>query len=509
MDTMKQEWVEFWKKLARLIDSGIPLLSTCELIRNETNQLVIKETCRALIDELKGGNTFSGAMERLPALFPPSMVKIIRVGEMTGRVDTAALSVAAGIEEGSFKPGSADPVAAAGKTESRDPVSVAGAEPLIKYVTLVLQTAVRDKASDIHIESGPERVRLRCRIEGVLHEMAPPPQELGAVIINRFKIMADMNLADRRLPQDGRIQISIDDQLIDMRVTSVPIVEGESLVIRILTGRRAVPTLEQIFKPDHLTTVLRWLNWPNGLVIASGPTGSGKTTTLYSLLKSFDATRYKIMTVEDPVEYRLEGICQQRVNAAIGQTFPAALRCTFRQAPDIVMAGEVRDLETIQCLFQLALTGHFVLTALHASSGVTTMKRLVDLGLEPYMVSSFPVGVVSQRLCRQICQSCKAEIKPEPWMRDFFPQGALPKLYKGKGCDQCHGTGYRGREAIHELFEPSGEFIHKLAGAASVADLQAEAGRGGLVTLRAEGLAKVAAGITTLEEILPITASSK
>jgi len=285
----------------------------------------------------------------------------------------------------------------------------------------------------------------------------------------------------------------------------VPLVEGESIVIRILNGRITVPSLESVFKPDHLATVRRWLQRPQGLVVVSGPSGSGKTTTLYSLLKSFDAARYKIMSVEDPVEHRLAGICQQRIIPAVGLTFPAVLRATLRQDPDIIVVGELRDLDTTEILFQTALTGHLVLTALHADGGVQTAQRLVDLGLEPSMVSSVLTGVISQRLFRLICPHCKEEIKPDPWMREHFPKGELPNLFHGKGCAQCNETGYCGRGALHELFEPSSEFIRKLTREGSSVDLQTEAKRVGLVTLRAEGLAKVAAGVTTVEEILRIT----
>ena len=462
LNLLRKEWTEFWEKLARLIDSGIPLLTTLELIQKETNQPVIVETCQGLVANLEAGTTFAEAMKRFPTAFPASIVKMIQAGEMAGTVEITARSVANGIAEGSFHPSATAPVSMpAAKPDTLQNAVAENDPPIVKFVDLILWQAVRDKASDIHIESMPERVCLRYRVDGVLQEMAPPPARLGKAISSRIKIMAKMNLAENR-PQDCRIQLNIENQPVDMRVSCVPLVEGESIVIRILTARTTVPSLESIFKSDHLATVRRWLQRRQGLVVVSGPSGSGKTTTLYSLLKSFDATQNKIMTVEDPVEQRLECICQQKLNPSFGLTFPAVLRATLRQAPDIIMAGEVRDLETIQILFQLALTSHRVLTSVFASSGVSTVKRLLDLGLEPAMVSSFPVGIISQRLCRQICATCKAEINPEPWMRDLFPKGAMPKLFRGKGCPKCHGTGYHGRTAFHELFEPSGEMIHKL-----------------------------------------------
>lgn len=511
MNTMKKEWIEFFKKLTRMIDSGIPLLVSLSTILKESNQQAIAETCRVFIKELEKGKTLHEAMECPPSYFSPSMVMVVKTGELNGRLDKALLSVAAGIEEGSFLlPEVPETVVVKdGKTETCDKADVGDIVPVIRFVNIVLFEAVRDKASDIHIESFPEGVKLRYRVDGVMRELAPPPKALGYQIINRIKIMANMNIAEMRLPQDGRILMNIANQPIDMRVSYLPIVEGESVVIRILSGKSTVPTLDQIFKADHLATVRRWLKRPNGLVIVSGLTGSGKTTTLYSLIKSFDATRYKIMTVEDPVECRLEGTCQQRIRQDIGLTFPAALRATLRQDPDIIMAGELRDYETAAMLFHAALTGHLVMTTLHADGGVQTAQRLVDLGLEPFQVSNVLIGVISQRLFRMICQNCKDEIKPEPWMRELFSKGEMPKLFKGKGCEKCYGSGYRGRGAIHELFEPSDEIIRKLTRDASGAELHAEAVRVGLVTLRAESLAKVAEGVTTLDEIMPIIADLK
>jgi len=506
-EQMKKEWGEFWTKLVRLFNTGLPLVATLELIQKETDQPVIAETCRGLVADLIAGTTFAEAMEHFPTTFPPSVVLMIKAGEIGGCLEIAARSVADGIAEGSFKTGLVNNVVAVARpTETSEKVGDENDPPIVKLVNLILLQAVRSKASDIHIESTPDWLRLRFRIDGVLQELAPPPVRLGQAIRDRFKLMANMTLRGDR-PQDGRIQLNIENQPVDMRVSCVPLIEGESIVIRILTGRTTVPSLESVFKPDHLATVRRWLQRPQGLVVVSGPSGSGKTTTLYSLLKSFDAIQNKIMSVEDPVEHRLEGICQQRINPAVGLTFPAVLRATMRQDPDIIMVGELRDLDTTEILFQGALTGHLVVTALHADGGVQTVQRLVDLGLEPFMVSNVLTGVISQRLFRLICTHCKEEIKPDPWMRELFPKGELPKLFHGKGCEQCHQTGFYGRGALHELFEPSSEFIRKLTREGSSIDLQAEAKRVGLVTLRTEGLTKVAAGITTLEEIQRITSN--
>jgi|GEM_PF-3298386 len=506
MKTMKQEWIEFWKKMARMLDSGIPILATFETIQKEATQPAIRETCQALLEEVKAGNTVCDALVRLPQYFSASMLKVIQVGEMTGKLPESIHSLAAGIEEGSFQiPSSDESAGDMPPAEIREQPVAEYDLPIINIAGLICKAAYQQKASAIHIEVREAGIKVRFRVDGVLLEVESPPKVLGPALVSRFKIMANMNVSEKCLPQDGRIQLSIANQPLDLRISYVPICDGESLVLRLLTAPVYLPDLDQIFKTDHLATVRRWLKQPPGLIVVSGPTGSGKTTTLYSILKSFDAVHTKIITVEDPVECRLEGICQQRVNYAMGLTFARALNVIGRQDPDVIMAGEVRDQETASFLAQAALTGHRVFTSLHTNGAVEAARRLVDIGLEPYVVSSMLVGVIAQRLFRLTCTNCKTEIKPEPWMRDFFPKGAMPKLFKGKGCAQCHLTGYQGRSALHEIFEPSGELIHKLAQDISCASLRAEAIRAGMVTLRAEGLAKVAEGLTTLEEILLVT----
>jgi type IV pilus assembly protein PilB len=506
MKTMKQEWIEFWKKMARMLDSGIPILATFETIQKEATQPAIRETCQALLEEVKAGNTVCDALVRLPQYFSASMLKVIQVGEMTGKLPESMHSLAAGIEEGSFQiPSSDESAGDMPPAEIREQPVAEYDLPIINIAGQICKAAFQQKASAIHIEVREDGIKVRFRVDGVLREVESPAKAVGPALVSRFKIMANMNVSEKRLPQDGRIQLSIAHQPVDLRVSYVPLIDGESMVLRLLTAPIYLPGLEQIFKADHLTIIQRWLKQPPGLIVVSGPNGSGKTTTLYSILKSFDSIHNKIMTVENPVECRLDGICQQGINPSLGLTFPAALRVARRQDPDVIMAGEIRDQETASLLAEMSLTGHRVFTSLHTNGAVEVARRLVDIGLEPHVVSSMLVGVIAQRLFRLTCPNCKAEIKPEPWMRDLFPKGAMPKLFKGTGCAQCHQTGYSGRSALHEIFEPSGEVIRKLAQDVSCASMRAEAIRAGMVTLRAEGLAKVAEGLTTLEEILLVT----
>lgn len=509
MDTMKQEWIDFWKKLARMLQNGIPIIATLETVRKEASRKVIAETCQVFIEELNKGKSMAEAMECLPACFPSSTVQMIKSGEVSGQLETAMLNVAAGIEEGSLPAGAAEKVTATVTGGGEDKVAAANNMPIVKLVDLILQEAVRQKASDIHLELRPDGLRLRSRVDGALCELERPHKKLGPAIVDRIRLMANMNLAEKRLPQDGRITMDIDNRTVDFRVSYVPLVQGASLVLRLIVARNPVQNLESLFKPDHLATVRRWLKRSQGLIVVNGPGGSGLTTTIYSLLKSLDSSQGKIMTIEDPVEYCLEGICQQQINPAIGLTFPAVLRANQRQAPNVIMIGEVRDLETVELMCQLALYGHLGLTTLHTKDGVRAAKRLVDIGLEPYLVGNILTGVISQRIFRLICPKCKQELKPAAWMKEYFPKGQPPKLFQGKGCEQCHGTGYRGRGVFHEMFEPNSEWISQLEKNVPDDQLQAAAVKAGLVPLRAEGLAKVAEGVTTLEEILASTADLK
>lgn len=487
-------WIEFWKKFARMLDGGIPILTALQTLWDEMQETAIRETCRTMLDQVKEGHAISSAMEKLPDLFVPSVVKIIQAGELSGTLDKAMLSVAAGIEDGSFPPpASAAAVSAAILAEtSPAPTELETRDvPVVRFVAKLLKEAVEQKVSDVHIESTPEGLRLRYRQGGVLRAVQPPPKELANRILRHVKIMASIRPDKTPLPQDGRIIANIRDESVDFSVSVFPTVKGESLVLRVVQGKTALVSLEQMFADEHLKRVQTWLAEPRGLIMTNGPVGSGKTTALYAMLAACDAERNKIITIEDPVEHPLDGVCQQQARYDQGLTVAKGLRSILRQAPDIIMASEIRDLETVTILIQAALTGHLVMTSLHTENSLSAVRRLLDIGIEPFMIFGTPVRVISQRLVRRICPDCKAERILEPWMRDLYPADAIPKcLYHGNGCKKCHDTGYRGRIAVYEVWQPPYDVVTRLAKGESPAEVMAAAKAAGLVTLRAHGLTR-------------------
>ena len=382
--------------------------------------------------------------------------------------------------------------------------------PIIRFVNLVLSQAIRDKASDVHFEPFEHEFKIRYRIDGALYEMAPPPKVLALPIISRIKVLANLDIAERRLPQDGRIKLNIAGRAVDLRVSTLPTQFGESVVLRVLDQSSVQLDLVQLGMPeDILTRVQEIIHRPNGIFIVTGPTGSGKTTTLYSCLKLLNAADSKLLTAEDPVEYEIDGIMQVPVNYAAGLTFARALRSFLRQDPDIVMVGEIRDLETAQISIQAALTGHLVLSTLHTNDAPGAVTRLVDMGVEPFLLASTMEAVLAQRLVRRICPSCKTVFQPtEALLRQLgLDEVSLAgrKFYYGPGCEKCHRTGYKGRVGIYELL-PMSEALHELIVArASSVVLRQKAIEQGMRPLRESGLAAIFAGDTTIEEVVKYT----
>ncbi len=383
--------------------------------------------------------------------------------------------------------------------------------PIIKLVNYMIQRAVGERASDIHIEPDESRLRVRYRVDGVLHEAMSPPKELHTSIVSRIKIMAELDIAERRLPQDGRIKLRVDNSNIDLRVSTLPGIYGEKVVVRILDEARMLLKLTDLgFEEDDLQRWERMIRQPYGIVLVTGPTGSGKTTTLYSTLNTINSIDTNIITVEDPVEYRLEGINQVQVNPKAGITFATGLRSIFRQDPDIVMVGEMRDLETAQISVKASLTGHLVFSTLHTNDAAGTIARLADIGVAPYLVASSLIGVLALRLVREICPSCREQY--EPSQRELQQAGIGPgegavTLFRGVGCRNCGGTGYRGRTALVELMEMNEELKRLVVASKPSGDLLRAARRNGMRTLREQGLRKVRRGLTTLEELYRRTAS--
>ena len=379
---------------------------------------------------------------------------------------------------------------------------LASDEPVIRYVNWLIGHAAASRASDIHIEASADRVVQRLRVDGLLRDVAPPPAGLHDNIVSRLKIMAGLNIAEKRLPQDGRFRVVVEGREIDLRASIVPTLHGESVVLRLLDREHAPLDLAGLgFGAALRERLAQLLALPSGMILVTGPTGSGKTSTLYAALQQLNSRERKILTVEDPVEYQLPGINQIPVRPAIGLDFATLLRALLRQDPDIMLVGEIRDLETARIAAQASLTGHLLLSTVHTNDALGTVLRLVDMGLEPYLVSAVLKGVVAQRLVRCLCAACRAPYRPEGRLLDRpeFAGGGL--LYRPGGCEACGGTGYRGRNAIAELLVFDDELARCVVTGADAATLAEAARRGGYADLYSDGLAKAAAGITSLDEI--------
>jgi type IV pilus assembly protein PilB len=386
----------------------------------------------------------------------------------------------------------------------------ANATPIIRFVDLILYQAIQDRASDIHFEPFENEFKIRYRVDGALYEMSPPPRHLALPVISRVKVMANMNIAERRLPQDGRIQKQIAGRNVDLRVSTLPTQFGESLVLRVLDRSIVNLDLEVLGMPDYIYNfLLEMIEHPNGIFIATGPTGSGKTTTLYSCLRRINTIDSKLLTAEEPVEYDLEGIVQVPVNEAIGLTFARVLRSFLRQDPDRIMVGETRDLETAQIAIQASLTGHLVFTTLHTNDAPGAITRLIDMGVEPFLISSTLEAVLGQRLLRSICRHCRTTYEPgNPLLTELGISRqdiGEKQFFYGKGCNACNNTGYKGRKGIYELLkitDPIRELINERA---PTVTLKQKAVELGMITLRQDGLRSIFAGDTTVEEVLRYT----
>jgi general secretion pathway protein E len=388
---------------------------------------------------------------------------------------------------------------------------LASEAPVIRLVSLLITNALETRASDIHIEPFENRLIVRYRIDGVLHEVESPPRRLSAAVISRIKIMANLDIAERRLPQDGRIRLRVQGKEIDLRVSTVPTMHGESVVMRILDkGGVALDFGKLGFENDALKVFLDVLLQPHGVLLVTGPTGSGKTTTLYTALDRLNQPDVKILTVEDPVEYQMAGINQIQVKPQIDLTFANALRSIVRQDPDVIMIGEIRDLETAQIAVQSALTGHLVLSTVHTNDAASTVNRLLDMGVEDYLLTSTVIGILAQRLVRTLCPACKTsyialpEVVAELGLHKFAPPGDIT-LYHAKGCKECAQTGFIGRISIMEMLPMSDPLRTHIMRHANSAELRVEAIKEGMVTMYEDGMRKALNGVTTFEEVLRVT----
>jgi type IV pilus assembly protein PilB len=401
-------------------------------------------------------------------------------------------------------------MAEAAAVDGVDITTLANEAPIIKFVNLVLFQAVQDRASDIHFEPFEDEFKIRYRVDGALYEMSPPPKHLAIPVTSRIKVMANLDISERRLPQDGRISMNIGGRQVDLRVSTLPTQFGESVVLRVLDRSALQLEIENLGFPkfiyDYVTEAIQQ---PNGIFVVTGPTGCGKTTTLYSCLRRVNNIDSKLLTVEDPVEFDIEGIMQVPVNEAVGMTFAKALRSFLRQDPDIIMLGEMRDLETSQVAIQASLTGHLVLSTLHTNDAPGAVTRLVDMGVEPFLISSTLLAVLAQRLVRTICKRCRTPFEPtesQLSMLNLSPHDVGDKVfYYGRGCKECNDTGYRGRKGIFELLpvaDPIRVLINERAPTVVVRQKAVELG---MVTLREDGLRGIFDGDSTIEEVLKYT----
>ncbi|MHC4572073.1 MAG: GspE/PulE family protein [Planctomycetota bacterium] len=384
--------------------------------------------------------------------------------------------------------------------------------PVKKLLNLVLLQAIRDKASDVHFEPFENEYKMRYRVDGVLYEMVPPPKYIATALSSRIKVMADLDIAERRLPQDGRISLTVQGNPVDLRVSVLPTMFGESVVLRVLDRSQLSLDLEKLGLSQFDINIVRQLiHKPNGIIIVTGPTGCGKTTTLYSALTELNDVETKVITTEDPIEYDLDGVIQVQMKPDIGLTFAKCLRSILRQDPDIVMVGEIRDLETAEIAAQASLTGHIVFTTLHTNDAPSSIARLLDLGVEPFLITATLEGIVAQRLIRKICKGCKTPYEPtELQLQELglSPEDIKGKeLYYGRGCNRCNNTGYRGRTGIFEIMVFNDEVCELIMNHASTNLLREAAQKGGMKLLRDSGLAAIYNGVTTIEEVVKETIS--
>lgn len=387
---------------------------------------------------------------------------------------------------------------------------LANETPIIKFVNLVIYQAVQDRASDIHFEPFEDEFKIRYRVDGALYEMAPPPKHLALPVISRLKVMSNLNISERRLPQDGRISMPVGNKQIDLRVSTLPTQFGESVVLRVLDRSAVNLDLDALGLPKPVQEyITEAIQQPNGIFVVTGPTGSGKTTTLYSCLRRINTIDSKLLTAEDPVEFDIEGIMQVAVNEAVGMTFGKALRSFLRQDPDVIMLGEMRDLETSQIAIQASLTGHLVLSTLHTNDAPGAVTRLIDMGVEPFLISSTLMAVLAQRLVRTTCKKCRTPFEPtesQLSMLNLSPHDIGDKVfYYGRGCANCNDTGYKGRKGIYELLVVAEAIRELINQRAPTVVLRQKAVELGMVTLREDGLRSIFDGDTTIEEVVKYT----
>ncbi|HZZ44057.1 MAG TPA: ATPase, T2SS/T4P/T4SS family [Tepidisphaeraceae bacterium] len=441
---------------------------------------------------------------RMVAAAPTEIHRIVEQITSTGNTDVHVEEIIKDMADDDIQ------VVKEAKDDVTDLEKAGNESPIIRFVNYLIFDAIKQGASDIHIEPKEKGLKVRYRIDGVLFEAMNPPHTMHAAIVSRMKIMANLDISERRLPQDGRIRAVVQERKVDLRMSTLPTAYGEKVVVRILDNRSINVALEDLgFSEDALTIWKKQIDEPHGILLVTGPTGSGKTTTLYSSLRCMDGNKLNISTVEDPIEYHLTQANQCQVHDKIGMTFSAALRSLLRQDPDVVMLGEIRDAETAKIAVQASLTGHLVLSTLHTNDAPSSVTRLINIGLEPYLIASAVNAILAQRLVRKICAHCQELYTPTPEMAEFLTLQGFDstKLYQGKGCDRCRKTGYAGRLGIYELLVMDDGLRDLVTSNPNVNELRKLCRERGLVTLRMDGFQKVVKGLTTIDEILRVTES--
>lgn len=509
-DALRSEMVRFFRQFGLLMSSGVPVLESLTILKAEVRHEELRAATEQIIADIQAGTTVSASLAKLPGVFSNGLVAIMRSGEISGQMDKFCLRAADGLESKAIPVGNPPGVTYDRQSTMSVPAAAKGPEIAAQLNEIILR-AVEARASDIHFEPAESGGQVRLRVDGAMQTPTPLDRNAYDAVISRIKILSDLDTAEKRRPMDGRIVLNVKDRKLDLRVSFVPMVLGAAVTMRILDRQAVMLDMEKMGASAEDTATLRsWTQQPNGLYIVTGPTGSGKTTLLYALLKEAARPSRKVLSAENPVEYILPGILQAEMRPNLGLTFPALLRSFLRMDPDVIMLGEIRDRDALYVITQAVLTGHLVLTTLHTNSAAAAPQRLVDIGLEPYLVGDTLRGVAGMRLVRKVCGGCKAAVRPE--QLDALVAGlsdgdALRKgeYVRGKGCDKCRGTGYRGRTAIYEIMPVTPALRGLIVRGATVKEVQAEAVRAGMATMRHDGLRKAANGLTTVEEVMQVT----
>ncbi|MFQ6044697.1 MAG: ATPase, T2SS/T4P/T4SS family, partial [Candidatus Poribacteria bacterium] len=505
----------FWKQLKLLLSSGVPLARALNIAAESIADEQLKQAVEKIRSEIDRGSSFADAMRLQSDMFSEIAVTLVGVGEETGTLEVQLENLVEGLEDGIIPVGGAKTVEAARAefvvAEELDP---AKSTKVKEYVDSMIIDAVKQGASDIHIEPFARSIMIRYRVDGVLREVEEPPKDIQWGIISRIKIMADMDLAQKHFPQDGRIRRTIEsmgNREIDMRVSCVPARWGEAITIRILD----VQALESIsvsdlgFSSVDLELFESSIQKPHGIIIVSGPTGSGKSTVLYAALEKLCSTELKVITVEEPVEYAINRVTQIDVNPELGLTFPVGIRHILRQDPDVVMVSEMRDYETAEMIIHTALTGHLVFTVLHANDAPGAVVRLIEMGVEPFLLGSSLILVVAQRLIRNLCSNCKEPIEPSDATLELLTKNNVDisdksrlTLFKSVGCSECRQTGYRGRTGVFELMPIDDDIRDLMVRGITSGQIRKAARQKGMRSMREDGMQKAANGITTIDEVM-------